>query len=397
MEKNLANKYLVSRCLCAAIIAMYGLNCSPMDTYYKDNAESMFDKVWSMYRVPEHRLFSEYYPQAHEQGLTYFNDGIKSSQEVSFLWPFSGVASSAILLAEHNKAYAPYVDSVVVALEMYRDTTRVPMGYQAYPVKFGKVDRYYDDNGLVGIDYIDAYAVTKNPLYLNRAKEVMEFIMSGWSDDWGGGVTWLEGVRDQKPACSNGKAMVLALKLYDATNDRAYLDLGQRFFCWIDSYLVNDSLNIVHNSWFTKSGEIDKPFYTYNTGTLIQGACRLYGITGDDAYLQKAQQLSEGSYDYFFKNRKNGPKYINDLPWFNLVLMRGYQELFDIDKNPKYMDAMVESFDYTYNNLKDSHGLYPKDWSGNSQLKTEPRWLLDEACIPEFLIRISIYKSKSKI
>ncbi len=48
-----------------------------------------------------------------------------------------------------------YVDSMVTAMEEYYDTTRVPFGYQAYPVRFEKVDRYYDDNGLVGIDYID--------------------------------------------------------------------------------------------------------------------------------------------------------------------------------------------------------------------------------------------------
>jgi predicted alpha-1,6-mannanase (GH76 family) len=52
----------------------------------------------------------------------------------------------------------------------------------------------------------------------------MSFILSGWDDEYEGGVSWLEGVRDQKPACSNGKAMVLALKLYEATGDSYYLE-----------------------------------------------------------------------------------------------------------------------------------------------------------------------------
>lgn len=58
--------------------------------------------------------------------------------------------------------------------------------------------------------------------------------MSGWWNDWGGAVSWLEGHKDQKPACSNGKATVLSLKLYEATKDTMYLEQGKRFItgCW---------------------------------------------------------------------------------------------------------------------------------------------------------------------
>ena len=71
---------------------------------------------------------------------------IRQAQEVSYLWPMSGVFSSAVLMAAiEPEKYTVYVDSMVMAMERYYDTTRVPFGYQAYPVQFGKVDRYYDD------------------------------------------------------------------------------------------------------------------------------------------------------------------------------------------------------------------------------------------------------------
>ena len=114
----------------------------------------MFQRVWELYRVPKYGLFSEYYPGSHRPDLTYFNDSTRQAQEVSYLWPMSGVFSSAVLMAAiEPEKYTVYVDSMVMAMEHYYDTTRVPFGYQAYPVQFGKVDRYYDDNGLVGIDY----------------------------------------------------------------------------------------------------------------------------------------------------------------------------------------------------------------------------------------------------
>lgn len=132
-------------------------------------AEEMFRKVWDMYRVPEYGLFSEYYPNSYRPDVNYFDDGAKSTQEVSFLWPMDGVFTSAVALAEVDPVkYGSYVDSMVIAVEQYYDDGRMPAGYQAYPVRMGKVDRYYDDNGLVGLAYVAAYGVTRNPAHLEK-------------------------------------------------------------------------------------------------------------------------------------------------------------------------------------------------------------------------------------
>jgi len=45
---------------------------------------------------------------------------------------------------------------MITAVECYYDDKRTPPGYQAYPERIEKIDHYYDDNGLVGIDYIVA-------------------------------------------------------------------------------------------------------------------------------------------------------------------------------------------------------------------------------------------------
>lgn len=51
----------------------------------------------------------------------------------------SGVFSSAVLMAAiEPEKYTVYVDSMVMAMEHYYDTTRVPFGYQAYPVNLGR-------------------------------------------------------------------------------------------------------------------------------------------------------------------------------------------------------------------------------------------------------------------
>ena len=381
----------------SAVSMLFSCAGEPQVTPNKDKAEEMFQRVWELYRVPKYGLFSEYYPGSHRPDLTYFNDSTRQAQEVSYLWPMSGVFSSAVLMAAiEPEKYTVYVDSMVMAMEHYYDTTRVPFGYQAYPVQFGKVDRYYDDNGLVGIDYIDSYLVTKNPHYLEKAKQVLTFILSGWDENFEGAVSWLEGVKDQKPACSNGKAMVLALKLYEATKDNYYLEVGKKFYHWIDKYLKDPERGVVWNSWLTTTSAVCPDLYTYNTGTLLQAAVALYNYTGEQAYLDNAKFLAEGSYKVFFKYTEEGIPYIADLPWFNLVLFRGYHDLYNVTGDPKYVDTMIKGLDYAWDHARDQAGLMYHDWTGRTDEKRQPKWLLDASCVPEYYARVAMIKGEVK-
>lgn len=359
--------------------------------------EELFQLVWNKFRVPQYGLFAEYYPNSHKPSLTYFHQQDKQAKEVSYLWPMSGVFSSVNILFEVDSIkYRPYLDSMVYAVELYLDTSRFPAGYQAYPSKFEQVDRYYDDNGLVGIDYIDAYTLTKNERYLMKAKEVMTFIESGWSEDLGGGATWLEGVRDQKPACTNGKATVLALKLYNATHDKKYLNYGIKSYNWMLSTLLDDSLHIIWNSLLTKdqiTSEVQKHPYTYNTGTMIQAAIHLYKITKNDKYLKDAQRMAKGAYNLFFERLDNGNTVVKDIPWFTLVLYRGFEDLYKTDKNPKYIDTIRKCIDWAWNHARDAEGLPYRDWTGRKNENNEPKWLLDSSCMIELYARVGILEN----
>ncbi|GBU06858.1 hydrolase [Bacteroidales bacterium] len=369
---------------------------------YLDKAEEMYKLVWEKYRVKEYGLFSEYYPNSYKPNLTYMQgEDVKQAKEVSYLWPMSGVFSSTTILMEFDdEKYNPYLDSIIVAVEQYYDTLRSPAGYQAYPSKFEKVDRYYDDNALVGIDYIDSYMLTKKPHYLDKAKEVMTFIESGWSEDFGGGVPWLEGVRDQKPACSNGKATVLAIKLYQACSDTHYLDYGIKSYNWMMDVLRDDSLNIVWNSLITTKnmpqGEVEKHAYTYNTGTMIQSAVRLYKITNEQKYLVDAKTLAAGSAKYYFDNTDMGIPYVKDMPWFVVVLFRAYQELYAIDNNQEYVNLVIELADRAWEKARDPEGFIFSDWTAREDQSKQPKWLLDESCMSELYARIAQVKNEKR-
>ena len=359
---------------------------------YKHRSEAFFELVNDLYYIPKHSLFSEYYPSTNQPNLNYFNDGEKAAKEVSFLWPYSGITSAInVLYKLDKKKYKVLLDKFVQSQKQYLDTVRKPNGYQAYPTRFEKADRYYDDNGLVGIDYIEGYANTKNPEYLKKAKEVFEFIISGWDNTLEGGVTWLEGVKDQKPACSNGKATVLALKIYEQTKDKYYLDWGLKFYNWMYTHLRAEE-GIYWNDMKTADRSILKTAWTYNTGTMLQAAVSLYKITNDKKYLIEAKSLAEGSYNYFGKKQPDGRISILDNAWFTTVLFRGYQDLYEVDKNLKYINTIITNLNYAWENAKDNKGLLYSNWNADIDEYKTPKWLLDQAAVVELYARFALIK-----
>jgi len=385
---------LLSLALCTSMLAAQAQHVQPAHEYRR-RAEEMFHRVWTLYRVPQHGLFSEYFPQQHKDSLTYMQDGNVQSREVSYLWPLSGVVSSAniiVRLQGKKAAYLPYVDSAMNAMYQYRDTLRTPAGYQAYPAKFGKVDRYYDDNGLVAIDYAEAYTNTGNPLYLTRAKEVFAFIMSGWTDVLGGGVTWLEGHGDQKPACSNGMATLAALKLYGITKEPYYLQQGIRFYEWMNSHL-RDSAGLYVNDIKTATAATNPVYYTYNTGSMLEAAMLLYYFTKQKKYYQDAKQTAVAAFQYFGRPAKGLRSEFCDLPWFATVLFRGYEALYEVEKDPQYLKAMIARVDHAWDN-RDRNGLLNHNWSDARDEAGQPKRLLDEACIAELYARMALLNLK---
>jgi uncharacterized protein YyaL (SSP411 family) len=376
-----------------------GYNRSPHKKIYEEylrRAEYLYHKVWSLYRVPQYGMFSEYYPQQHRDTLTYMQDQQVQSKKVSFLWPFSGVFSATNILLQvpgKHRKYLPYLDSVAMAMEQYRDTSRKPAGYQAYPPMFEKSDRYYDDNGLVALDYTWAYRNTGNPVFLHRAEETFRFILSGWSGKLGGGVTWLEGHDDQKPACSNGMATLSSLKLYEVTKDSHYLNWGLRFYDWM-YHNLRDTSGLYSNDKKTADSSVNHTYWTYNSGAMIEAAVMLYRFTGKKAYLKEAQTTAEATCRHFGKAGKNGKVSILDMPWFVLVLFRGYEALYLEDRNPKYITIIKQNADEAWLHARDRFGLIYKNWNGNTDESGTAKWLLDESCMAEFYIRFALLQLK---
>lgn len=358
-------------------------------------ADSLLTNILSLYNVEKHGLLSETYPVNPDNQVTYLAEGSerKKGQEVSFLWPYSGMLSGCVSLYKTtgNQKYKEILEKQILpGLEQYWDNIREPFCYQSYPMFNGKSDRFYDDNDWIAIDFCDYYELTKEPAYLEKAEALHKYIYSGWSDELGGGIFWCEQQRVSKNTCSNAPATVLCMKLYKLTNKAEYLDWAKKTYAWTKQHLC-DTTDYVYWDNIALDGKVATQKYTYNSGQMIQAGVLLYKETGDETYLQDAQRTAKGSFEHFTSRHRlsDGKEvlFYTSSPWFNVIMFRGLKALYEVDGNALYVNTMAENARYAWANTRDENGLLGHDWSGQKTKKY--KWLLDNACMLELFSEMS--------
>lgn len=368
-----------------------------------DRGRALLDSIYVHYGVAGEALLRENYPYDGDYKATYLA-GEDSSQgnPYSYLWPFSGTASAVRALYDvtGDSMYIDIFDSrVVTGLDEYRDTLRLPVAYASYVSSAPASDRFYDDNVWLGIDFTDMYLSTGRTDYLDRAKEIWRFIESGTDDVLGGGIYWCEQKKESKNTCSNAPGSVYALKLFEATGDSLYLGQGKDLYEWTRGVL-QDTTDCLYFDNISLAGDIGKAKYAYNSGQMMQAASILYRLTGDERYLDEARCIASSAFRHFFDGGMDAdgkfPLLSKGNVWFTAVMMRGYDELYGVDGDGKYMDAFVSNLDHAWNVMRDpATGLFDEDWSGGG--KRDRKWLLTQGAMAEMYATAAGYeKSKSE-
>lgn len=127
--------------------------------------------------------------------------------------------------------------------------------------------------------------------------------------------------------------------------------------------------------------KIDKKKYNNSLINLIEAqkqyrdttSVSLYKITDSKEYLTEAQSLAEGSYLYFGKKQADGRISILDDTWFTVVLFRGYQDLYEVDGNSKYVDIIIKNINYAWKNARDNKGLIYSNWNAEKDESKTPK------------------------
>jgi len=384
------------------LIACASLSCTQPKEAGTENrnlerAQIILDSLYQNYSAPDTPLLYENYPFDDKYTATYLASEEQNNlpNKYSYLWPFSGTFSSVNVLMEATKG-DKYHDilkqKVLPGLDEYFDTKRMPYAYASYINTAPESDRFYDDNVWLGIDYTDVYMMTKNQEYLDKAKLIWKFILSGTDDNLGGGIYWCEQKKESKNTCSNAPGSVYAFKLFEATGDSTYFHQGKQLYDWTKANLQDKEDHLYYDN-IRLDGKIGKAKFAYNSGQMIQSAALQYKLTKDSTYLVEAQNIAKSCYDYFFCDfkGKEGETFRmikkGDV-WFTAVMLRGFIELYNLDKNKTYLEAFDKSLDYAWNHSKDENGLFSVDFSGEKVDKK--KWLLTQAAMVEMFGRLAM-------
>ncbi|MCC8034861.1 MAG: glycoside hydrolase family 76 protein [Rikenellaceae bacterium] len=381
--------------LCCAWFASCAAGSGDNHNRNIERAGQTLDSLYKYYAVPGSGLLRENYPFAEDYTATYLHSDPLSRRpkEFAYLWPFSGTFSAvnALYAATGSDRYLNVIEErVLPGLEEYHDMLRAPHAYSSYINSAPQSSRYYDDNIWLGIEFTELYRTTGRHDYLSRAEEIWRFIESGRDSVLGGGIYWCEESKETKNTCSNAPAAVLALKLYKATDNPRYFEAGKSIYHWTRNRLKDPSDNLYHDN-ISPDGNIDRRKYSYNSGQMIQAAALLYEITGEESYLDDARTTARAVYDRFTPEQPlpDGRSYRvladGDNFWFTAVMVRGFCELYRVDRDRQYIADFMRSLDYTWELNRDANGLFAVNSHGEPGSE---RWLLDQAAAVEVYARI---------
>ena len=186
------------------------------------------------------------------------------------------------------------------------------------------LDRYNDDDGWWGLTWLNAYKLTGNKAYLTTAENIFSYIQNnGWSTACGGGVYQFngglgaDGLPATKDAIANGLYITLAARLYQATDNPAYMNSASGATAatnWflhsglivpsgtqenlVEDHIINGTTSGVAPTNGTnlaasdacKAASTSKS--TYNQGMILNGLTAMYTNTGNQAYLTDAENIA---------------------------------------------------------------------------------------------------------
>jgi Glycosyl hydrolase family 76 len=281
----------------------------------------------------------------------------------SYLWPFSRVLVGTMALAgipSHlvgDRRYEAAVHDRLTALVHYHDPAAHPAGYDSgvlLPAGTGG-DKYYDDAAWIGLALVEHYRMTGAAGSLQAARRVLQFVYpGGWDTEpdapHPGGVFWVQqGIglgetNHDRTATSNAPNAELAFHLaqlypgHRATFERA----GTRIHTWVSRTLYDiDGSGLVYDH-VRGDGAIDRTLYTYNQGVLVAADVMRYRLTGDPAWLVRAQSLASAALAHF-----SSTYYVKHSAAFNAIYFRGLLQLHAVSPDDP-LQAAIETAMQTY-------------------------------------------------
>lgn len=266
------------------------------------------------------------------------SEGSYDQSGVYAVWPLSVMAQA---LVDGARAFPseimPLLRPTFQTFERYYNPK-----YKAYAASEyfdGNDDIYYDDNAQVASAFVTAYELTYDEYYYSKARENVEFLMTGWQNRPPHGIKWH--LKHGPNTCSTAESGLAALRLARCERDENFrnqlVGFGLRCVHWIFDTLQDPNDGLIFDGF--KQGEtnedgspkIDDMKWTYNQGTPLSLAALCYSFSRDQSLLAKAQSLAmavtdRGSLIFDRRADDHGRRYYKDGIFFYQLLAEGFAD-----------------------------------------------------------------------
>ena len=255
----------------------------------------------------------------------------------------------------------------------------------------GGGDRFYDDNSHIAVALAEAYEITGEQVFLDRAIETFDFLLTGEAPGANGGSYWSvedHTFLDSTAAIQGARA---SLMIYKATNDEQYLEHALRRYNWARDTTQLSSGTFLEKLYLTgpKVGQIGDFDLVHYAGYGIAANVLFCETTGELEYLEEAQRIALTSLGRYF-DATTGQ--INDEGFWAYELVDGLVELYQADGDQQWYDAAIRAMDWLYENKRDPNGHYGRFWGrGGPQDVALSQWdLNDQAPVARAFLRLGL-------
>lgn len=296
-------------------------------------------------------------------------------RDAEFMWG-NGVMFSALVAAARHEpgTYRPVLDRFFKSLDRYWDRAAPIPGYEPSPTRGNGNDKYYDDNQWMVIAFMEAYDLTHDPAYLDRADQTLSFSLSGWDDALGGGIWWHQFHKaESKNTCSNGPAAVAALRVARARDADRNIEWARKIVGWTNEHL-RDADGLFFDNQRVPDGKVDRVKLTYNAALMLRANLGLHRATGEAVFLQEAERISRAC--DFFVNKKTGV--YRDALKFSHLLVEADLEYHRATRDPAALARARHNGEAAY-----------ERWQ-----KIPPQELIDQASIARMLWLLADQETK---
>jgi predicted alpha-1,6-mannanase (GH76 family) len=231
-----------------------------------------------------------------------------------------------------------------------------------------------DDCGWNGLFFMELYKHTGNKFALDRADALMNSAYERWMDNELGGGMWYNDSRNGKSIYQTG-VLLCSLDVWKENGDTALKDKAISCYEWLESHLLRS--DGIYWADYTRDGPRGKErpndihesgsvsFLAGNMGMTVLHA-RMYRMTGDKKYLDRALRTAEGISRKFVKD---GIYFDDRDGWANGSFARQWAEevltLPGID--PKHKQLLFRTADSIYKNARTVDGFYGAGWAGPAE------------------------------